>query len=45
MQTQAKLCLCLTNINIFFSGTVKLPLIPKVSPSPKIEKSLLRLSV
>ena len=38
MQTQEKFCLCFikTNIN-FFSGAAKLPLIPKVSPSPKIK--------
>ena len=46
MKTQAKLCLCFTKINkIFFSGAPKLPLMPKVSLSPKIKKSFLRLSV
>ena len=46
MQTQEKFCLCFIKTNIsFFSGATKLPLIPKVSPSPKIKKSFLRLSV
>ena len=35
-QTQAKFCLCFTKTNIkrFHFGALKLPLIPKVSPSP-----------
>ena len=46
MQPQTKLCLCFTKINVnFFSGAPKVPLIPIVSPSPKIKKSFLRLSV
>ena len=43
MQIQAKICLCFTKINIFFSDTPNLPLIPKVGPSPKIKKSFSRL--
>ena len=45
MQTEAKFYLCFTKINLnFFSGTPKLPLIPKTFPSPKIKKSFLRFS-
>ena len=42
-QTQGKLCLCFTAILV--SVALKLPLIRKVSTSPKSKKSLLRLSV
>ena len=46
MQIQTKLCHCFTKINIrFFSGSPKLPLVLKLSPSPEITKSCLRLSV
>ena len=46
MQTQGKFCLCFTKIKSnFFSCAPKLPLIPKVSLSPKIKKSFLSLSV
>ena len=45
MYTQAKFRVCYTKINTkLFSGAPKLPLIPKVSPSPKTKKLFLRLS-
>ena len=45
MYTEAKFCVCFTKINTkFFSGTPKLPLIPKVSPSANTKKLFLRLS-
>ena len=46
MQTQVKFGLCLTKIDTkLFSGAPKLPLMAKVSASPKIKKLVLRLSV
>ena len=44
MQTQTKFCLCFTKLNLF-SYAPKLPLIPKVRPSPNIKNLSLRLSV
>ena len=38
MQTQTKIYHCLTKIDTkHFSGAPKLPLLPKVGPSPKIK--------
>ena len=46
VQNREKFCLCFTKINTkSFSGSPKLPLIPKVSPSLNIKKLFLRLSV
>ena len=45
MEAQAKFCVCFTKINSkLFSGKPKLPLIPKVGPSPNTKKLFLRLS-
>ena len=45
MQTQTKRFLWFNKINIYFSsGALKLLLIPKVYPLPKVKKSFLKLS-
>ena len=42
MQTQTKFCFALVKLILnFFSGDPRLPLIPKVGPSPNIKKLFL----
>ena len=42
MQAQAKFCLCVTKINTkLFSAALKLPKIPKLSPSFNTKQSFL----